>query len=68
MTNWRKPRATLHGEIVSARSDMEKMETSLRAEMRALELRMTIKLGGLLVLALGLMTMLNRLFGPTATP
>ena len=47
---------------------MEKMETSLRAEMRALELRMTIKLGGLLVLALGLMTMLNRLFGPTATP
>ena len=48
--------ATLRGEIAA-----------LRAEMRALELRLTIKLGGILVLALGLMTLINKLFG-TTTP
>ena len=36
---------------------------ALRAEMRALELRLTIKLGGILVLALGLMTAINKLLG-----
>ena len=48
------------------RRDMDEMETRLRAELRALELRMTIKLGGLLVLAVGLMTMIDRLLGPAA--
>ena len=57
-------------EVKSLRRDMEEMETRLcaefRAELRAFELRMTIKLGGLLVLAVGLMTMIDRLLGPAA--
>ena len=57
---------------VALRNDMEKVEVTLRgeiealrAEMRALELRLTIKLGGILVLALGLMTAINKLLGAT---
>ena len=56
----------VRGEAESLRRDMDEMETRLRAELRALELRMTIKLGGLLVLAVGLMTMIDRLLGPAA--
>ena len=56
----------------SLRSDMEKMETSLRGEietlatsvrtgMRDLEHRMTIRLGGLMVLGMGVLLTLQRL-------
>lgn len=56
----------------SLRSDMEKMETSLRGEiekldtsvrtgMRDLENRMTIRLGGLMVLGMGVLLSLQRL-------
>lgn len=54
------------------RSDMEKMETALRSEietlatsvrtdMRDLEHRMTIRLGGLMVLGMGVLLTLQRL-------
>jgi len=45
----------------SLRSDMEKMETSLRNGMRDLEHRMTIRLGGLMVLGMGALLTLERL-------
>ncbi len=56
----------------SLRGDMEKMETSLRGEietlatsvrtgMRDLEHRMTIRLGGLMVLGMGVLLTLQRL-------
>ena len=45
-------------DTVATKSDI----AELRAEIRELEQRMTIKLGGLLVLALGLLTAINRLF------
>ena len=44
-------------DTVATKSDI----AELRAEIRALEQRMTIKLGGLLVLALGLFTALNKM-------
>lgn len=48
---------------------MKNMEANLRAEfqaeMRVLEHRLTIKLGSLLALSLGLMTLIIRLFGAT---
>ena len=45
----------------SLRSDMEKMGTSLRNGMRDLEHRMTIRLGGLMVLGMGALLTLERL-------
>ncbi len=45
----KKTEAALRGEIGALRGDLEKMEADLRADMRALEQRMTIKLGGMLV-------------------
>ena len=45
-------------DTVATKSDI----AELRAEIRELEQRMTIKLGGHLVLALGLLTAINRLF------
>ena len=46
----------------SLRSDMEKMESSLRSDMRDLEHRMTIRLGGLMVVGMGVLLTLDRLF------
>jgi hypothetical protein len=43
------------------RSDMNDMGNSLRMDMKSLELRMTVKLGGLMVLGIGLMNAFNRL-------
>ena len=45
----------------SLRGDMEKMETALRNDMRDLEHRMTIRLGGLMVLGMGVLLTLQRL-------
>ncbi len=64
--------AALRGEITvlrgdlakregSLREDLEKMEASLRADMRALEHRMTIKLGGIVSAALGILVALEAL-------
>ena len=44
----------LRGEIAGLRSGLEKFETSLRGEMREMERRMTIRLGGMMVVAVGL--------------
>ena len=43
------------------RGDMEKMETAIRSDMRDLEHRMTIRLGGLMVLGMGVLLTLQRL-------
>ncbi|MDE0474255.1 MAG: DUF1640 domain-containing protein [Gammaproteobacteria bacterium] len=53
--------ASLRAEITGVRDDLEKIETSLRADMRALEHRMTIKLGGIVSLALGILVALEAL-------
>ena len=60
-----KTESALRGEIADLRSDLEKVETSLRSdlgkveaslrgEMRELEQRMTIRLGGMMVVAVGI--------------
>ncbi|MYC99095.1 MAG: DUF1640 domain-containing protein [Gammaproteobacteria bacterium] len=56
-----KTEASLRAEITGVRDDLEKIETSLRADMRALEHRMTIKLGGIVSLGLGILVALETL-------
>ena len=57
--------ASLRGDLekteASLRGDLEKTEASLRADMRSLEHRMTIKLGGIVSLALGILVALETL-------
>ena len=55
--------ASLRGDLAKTalRSDLEQTETSLRSDMRALEHRMTIKLGGIVGLALGILVALEAL-------
>ena len=64
--------ASLRGDLASLREDLEQteaslradlanMETSLRSDMRALEHRMTIKLGGIVGVALGILVALEAL-------
>ena len=48
--------AELRGEIQEVRGELRAEAKAIRAELRELEQRMTIKLGGLLVLALTLLT------------
>ena len=43
----------------SIRSDMEKLETSVRTGMRDLENRITIRLGGIMVLGIGVLLSLQ---------
>ena len=57
-------------DIVAVRADLSTQGAELRAEAKAiraeirdLEHRMTIKLGGLLVVALGLLTAINKWLG-----
>ena len=53
----------VRGEIQEVRGEIREVRTELRAEIRDLEQRMTIKLGGLLVLALTLLTAINKWIG-----
>ncbi len=53
----------VRGEIQEVRGEIREVRTELRAEIRDLEQRMTIKLGGLLVLALTLLTAINKWLG-----
>ena len=53
----------VRGEIREVRGEIREVRTELRAEIRDLEQRMTIKLGGLLVLALTLLTAINKWLG-----
>ena len=55
--------AELRAEIQEVRAELHAEAKSIRAEIRDLEQRMTIKLGGLLVLALTLLTAINRWLG-----
>ena len=41
------------GDINVVRADLTKVESSLKSDIRELELRMTIKLGGLIIAATG---------------
>ena len=50
-------------DIAELRGEIREVRTELRAEIRDLEQRMTIKLGGLLVLALTLLTAINKWIG-----
>ena len=55
--------AELRGEIREVRTELRAESKAIRAELRELEQRMTIKLGGLLVLALTLLTAINKWLG-----
>ena len=50
-------------EIREVRAELRAEAKAIRAELRELEQRMTIKLGGLLVLALTLLTAINKWLG-----
>ena len=50
-------------EIREVRTELHAESKAIRAEIRDLEQRMTIKLGGLLVLALTLLTAINKWLG-----
>ena len=53
--------ASLRGDLASLRGDLEKTEASLQGDMRALEHRMTLKLGGIVSAALGIIVALEAL-------
>ena len=55
--------AELRAEIHEVRAELRAEAKAIRAEIRDLEQRMTIKLGGLLVLALTLLTAINKWLG-----
>ena len=44
----------------SIRTDLEKIETSVRTGLRDLENRMTIRMGGLMVIGIGVLLSLQR--------
>ena len=44
-------------------TDLKSLATELRAEIKLSEQRMTIKLGGLLVISIGIMTAIQQLLG-----
>ena len=54
-------RADLAREIAGVRADMKLMETSIRGEIVQLEQRMTIKLGGMMVVAVTMVAALVKL-------
>ena len=49
------------GETLATKADLEKVETSLRGQMRGLEQRMTIRLGAMMVGAVALIVALIKL-------
>ena len=53
----------VRAEIQEVRAELRTEIKAIRAELRELEQRMTIKLGGLLVLALTLLTAINKWLG-----
>ena len=54
-------RSDLEKMETAFRSDLEKTETALRSEMEKLEQRMTIRLGGMMVVGLGIVVALLKL-------
>ena len=48
-------------DVAALRSDMERMETALRSDMEKLGQTLTIRMGGMLAMALGIMVALDRL-------
>jgi len=47
---------------VATKGDLREMELRIKAEMRELELRMTIKLGSMLIAAIGLLSVIIKFF------
>lgn len=48
-------------DVSALRSDLEKTETALRSDLEKLEQRMTIRLGGMMVVGLGIVVALLKL-------
>lgn len=55
-------RAELKADIAAVKSDLRLVENGLRAEMKQIEQRMTIKLGGMIVVAVGVLMAAMRYF------
>lgn len=55
-------KSELKADIALVRSDMSELRTELRAKMRSLELRLTIKLGAFLLASVGATVALLRAF------
>ena len=56
-----RSQAGLIDERLATRQDMEELEISLRREMKELELRLTIRLGSMMVAAVGVVAVLVKL-------
>ena len=54
-------RMDLEKTETALRSDLEKMETALRSDLEKLEQRMTIRLGGMMAVGLGIVVALIKL-------
>lgn len=48
---------------LATKNDLKLLESELRSELQLLEQRTTIKLGGIMVIGIGLMTAIPQLFG-----
>ena len=53
--------ATLIDEKLATKQDLKELEMNLRREMRELELRLTIRLGSMMVVAVGVVAALVKL-------
>ena len=53
--------ATLIDEKLATKQDLKELEMSLRREMKELELRLTIRLGSMMVVAVGVVAALVKL-------
>ena len=53
--------ATLIDEKLATKQDLKKLEMNLRHEMKELELRLTIRLGSMMVVAVGVVAALVKL-------
>ena len=56
-----RSQAGLIDERLATKQDMEELEISLRREMKELELRLTIRLGSMMVAAVGVVAVLVKL-------
>ena len=62
LSNQALEKVVTRDDVKALRDDLEALEERMDNKLGALELRMVIKLGGLLVIAVGLMVALDRLF------
>ena len=55
--------SSLRAEMSSLKADLNSFRKEVASDMKMLEQRMTIKLGGLLVIGIGIMTAIQQLLG-----